>query len=45
MIVHKLLLQLFFSFYISNPAQYLNFTTTALNINTQQIKISLREKM
>ncbi len=31
-------------FYIHNPTQYLNLTTTALTINKQQIKHLLREK-
>ncbi len=31
-------------FYISNPTQYLNLTTTLLNINKQQIRDLLREK-
>ncbi len=31
-------------FYIPNPTQYLNLTTTLLTINKQQIKNSLREK-
>ncbi len=30
-------------FYIPNPAQYLNLTTTLLTINTQKIK-SLRKQ-
>ncbi len=29
---------------ISNPTQYLNFTTTLLTINEQQIKSLLRQK-
>ncbi len=31
-------------FYIPNPTQYLNLTTTLLTINKQQIRNSLREK-
>ncbi len=31
-------------FYISNPAQYINLTTTLLTINKQQIKSLLRQK-
>ncbi len=31
-------------FYIPNPTQYLNLTTTWLNINKQQIRNLLREK-
>ncbi len=31
-------------FYIPNPAQYLNLTTTLLTINKQQIRTLLREK-
>ncbi len=31
-------------FYIPNPTQYLNITTTVLTINEQQIKSLLREK-
>ncbi len=31
-------------FYIPNPTQYLNLTTTVLNINKQQIRDLLREK-
>ncbi len=31
-------------FYIPNPTQYLNLTTTLLNINKQQIRNLLREK-
>ncbi len=30
-------------FYISNPTQYLNLTTTLLTINKQQIRSLLRE--
>ncbi len=30
-------------FYIPNPAQYLNLTTTLLTINKQQIKSLLRK--
>ncbi len=30
-------------FYIPNPTQYLNFTTTLLTINKQQIRNLLRE--
>ncbi len=32
------------SFYIPNPSQYLNLTTTLLSINKQQIRNLLREK-
>ncbi len=32
-------------FYIPNPTQYLNLTTTVLTINEQQIKSLLREKV
>ncbi len=32
-------------FYISNPTQYLNLTTTLLTINKQQIRNLLREKL
>ncbi len=31
-------------FYIPNPSQYLNLTTTLLTINKQQIRNLLREK-
>ncbi len=31
-------------FYIPNPTQYLNLTTTLLTINKQQIRNVLREK-
>ncbi len=31
-------------FYIRNPTQYLNLTTTLLTINKQQIRNLLREK-
>ncbi len=31
-------------FYIPNPNQYLNLTTTLLTINKQQIRNLLREK-
>ncbi len=31
-------------FYIPNPTQYLNLTTTLLTINKQQIRNLLREK-
>ncbi len=31
-------------FYICNPTQYLNLTTTLLTINKQQIRSLLREK-
>ncbi len=31
-------------FYIPNPTQYLNLTTTVLTINKQQIRNLLREK-
>ncbi len=31
-------------FYIPNPTQFLNLTTTLLNINKQQIRNLLREK-
>ncbi len=31
-------------FYIPSPTQYLNLTTTLLNINTQEIVNLLREK-
>ncbi len=31
-------------FYITNPTQYLNLTTTLLTINKQQIRNLLREK-
>ncbi len=31
-------------FYIPNPTQYLNLTTTILSINKQQIMNLLREK-
>ncbi len=31
-------------FYIPNPTQYLNLTTTSLPINKQQIRNLLREK-
>ncbi len=31
-------------FYIPNPTQYLNLTTTLLTINKQQIMSLLREK-
>ncbi len=31
-------------FYILNPTQYLNLTTTLLTINKQQIRNVLREK-
>ncbi len=31
-------------FYITNPTQHLNFTTTLLTINKQQISILLRQK-
>ncbi len=31
-------------FYIHNPTQYLNLTTTLLTINKQQIRNLLREK-
>ncbi len=31
-------------FYIPNPTQYLNLTTTILTINKQQIRTLLREK-
>ncbi len=31
-------------FYIPNPTQYLNLTTTLLTINKQQIRSSLRVK-
>ncbi len=31
-------------FYIPNPTQHLNLTTTLLTINKQQIRILLREK-
>ncbi len=31
-------------FYIPNPTQYLNITTTLLTINKQQIRNLLREK-
>ncbi len=31
-------------FYIPNPTQYLNLTTTILTINKQQIRDLLREK-
>ncbi len=31
-------------FYIPNPTQHLNLTTTLLTINKQQIKNLLREK-
>ncbi len=31
-------------FYIPNPTQYLNLTTTLLTINKQQIRRLLREK-
>ncbi len=32
-------------FYIPNPTQYLNLTTTLLTINKQQIRNLLREKL
>ncbi len=32
-------------FYIPNPTQYLNLTTTLLTINKQQIKSLLRQKL
>ncbi len=31
-------------YYIPNPTQYLNLTTTLLTINNQQIRNLLREK-
>ncbi len=31
-------------FYIPNPPQFLNLTTTLLTINTKQIRSLLREK-
>ncbi len=31
-------------FYIPNPTQYLNLTTTLLTINKQQIRSLLRQK-
>ncbi len=31
-------------FYIHNPTQYLNLTTTLLTINKQQIRSLLRQK-
>ncbi len=31
-------------FYIPNPTQYLNLTTTLLTINKQQIRYLLKEK-
>ncbi len=31
-------------FYIRNPTQYLNLTTTLLHINKQQIRRLLRQK-
>ncbi len=31
-------------FYIPNPTQYLNLTTTLLTINKQQIRSFLRQK-
>ncbi len=31
-------------FYISNPTQYLNLTTTLLTINKQQIRSLLKQK-
>ncbi len=32
-------------FYIPNPTQYLNLTTSLLTINKQQIRNLLREKL
>ncbi len=31
-------------FYVPNPTQYLNLTTTLLTINKQQVRSLLREK-